>query len=213
MRAEHEEAANACSEAGCDRVAVSKGLCRKHYSAAHYQANKEKRREQQRAWEAANPDARREIERRYVDRHPSSRAASHQRWRERNPEAASASDLRERRRRVDVGYSAAYRQRNAERVRAKAREYQQKNLDSYAAVAARRRAKKRSAPGSHSKAEWLALLAFFHGGCAYCASTATTRDHVVPLARGGADSIENILPACKPCNSSKGDRLLAEWTV
>lgn len=38
-------------------------------------------------------------------------------------------------------------------------------------------------------------------------------DHVIPLARGGRHGIGNVLPACQPCNSSKGARLLAEWNV
>lgn len=37
-------------------------------------------------------------------------------------------------------------------------------------------------------------------------------DHVVPLCRGGKDIIENIVPCCKSCNSSKNSRLLyEEW--
>ena len=29
-------------------------------------------------------------------------------------------------------------------------------------------------------------------------------DHVIPLSRGGANTIENIVPACRACNRSKG---------
>ena len=31
-----------------------------------------------------------------------------------------------------------------------------------------------------------------------------TQDHVVAKAQGGGDAINNILPACKSCNSRKG---------
>lgn len=30
-----------------------------------------------------------------------------------------------------------------------------------------------------------------------------TMDHVVPLARGGTSSKNNIVPSCKPCNTGK----------
>ena len=40
---------------------------------------------------------------------------------------------------------------------------------------------------------------------------ADTLDHVTPLSKGGAHVIENLVPACRPCNSSKGDKLLADW--
>lgn len=40
-----------------------------------------------------------------------------------------------------------------------------------------------------------------------CTGVATTGDHVVPLSRGGArlDS-NNVVAACRACNSSKRDR-------
>lgn len=48
--------------------------------------------------------------------------------------------------------------------------------------------------------------------CAYCGATVDmTVDHVVPLARGGTHSAENLVAACRPCNSSKHTRLLSEW--
>ena len=31
-----------------------------------------------------------------------------------------------------------------------------------------------------------------------------TKDHVVPLARGGRDALENLQTLCKPCNEAKG---------
>ena len=37
-----------------------------------------------------------------------------------------------------------------------------------------------------------------------------TRDHVVPLSRGGGNTWENVVTSCSPCNNRKGDRLPAE---
>ncbi len=46
--------------------------------------------------------------------------------------------------------------------------------------------------------------------CMYCGGTfqqyQLTRDHVLPLSRGGHDSWSNIVSACKPCNATKGGR-------
>jgi 5-methylcytosine-specific restriction endonuclease McrA len=37
-----------------------------------------------------------------------------------------------------------------------------------------------------------------------------TRDHVVPMSRGGGNTWENVVTSCSPCNNRKGDRLPAE---
>lgn len=51
--------------------------------------------------------------------------------------------------------------------------------------------------------------------CAYCARPATTIDHVLPRSRGGADSWENLVACCGPCNNTKGDRTPEEmgWAL
>lgn len=50
--------------------------------------------------------------------------------------------------------------------------------------------------------------------CLYCGAVLParllTRDHVVPLSRGGRDVWENVVTACRACNHRKADRLLAE---
>jgi len=42
--------------------------------------------------------------------------------------------------------------------------------------------------------------------CQYCGSTFDlTLDHVLPSSRGGRSSWDNLITACKKCNSKKGD--------
>jgi 5-methylcytosine-specific restriction endonuclease McrA len=49
--------------------------------------------------------------------------------------------------------------------------------------------------------------------CQYCGGTAESIDHVVPRSRGGQHAWENVVAACRPCNSRKRDRLLSETTM
>lgn len=42
--------------------------------------------------------------------------------------------------------------------------------------------------------------------CQYCGGTAEDVDHVVPRSRGGAHAWENVVAACRRCNSHKQDR-------
>lgn len=39
-----------------------------------------------------------------------------------------------------------------------------------------------------------------------CTGRATTRDHITPVAQGGTDAPSNLRPACRPCNSKRGNR-------
>ena len=46
--------------------------------------------------------------------------------------------------------------------------------------------------------------------CQYCGAPAENLDHVVPRSRGGQHVWENVVAACRPCNTRKEDRLLSE---
>lgn len=45
--------------------------------------------------------------------------------------------------------------------------------------------------------------------CAYCGlQKPLTQDHVIPVSKGGEHTAANIVPACRSCNSKKGNRIL-----
>ena len=48
--------------------------------------------------------------------------------------------------------------------------------------------------------------------CAYCGRSdlPLTIDHIIPKAKGGTDSWENLISACTRCNNLKGDRTPVE---
>jgi hypothetical protein len=48
--------------------------------------------------------------------------------------------------------------------------------------------------------------------CNYCGSTENLAlDHIFPQKLGGKDDAENLIFACRTCNSSKGKKDLMEW--
>lgn len=46
--------------------------------------------------------------------------------------------------------------------------------------------------------------------CQYCGAAAENLDHVVPRSRGGTHTWDNIVAACRRCNSRKENRLAAD---
>jgi len=59
-----------------------------------------------------------------------------------------------------------------------------------------------------------ALFARDSNLCMYCAQpfplSQLTRDHIVPVSRGGEDKWENVVAACRRCNQHKADLLLED---
>lgn len=48
--------------------------------------------------------------------------------------------------------------------------------------------------------------------CVYCGCPHDLAcDHIVPLVRGGTNALDNLATACRPCNRSKGAKLVEEW--
>jgi 5-methylcytosine-specific restriction endonuclease McrA len=102
---------------------------------------------------------------------------------------------REHKRQCDSAYGKKYRQEHPE----KGREYDH-----------RRRVRELNAPGSgFTDTEWQTLKSDYGYHCAYCnQKKPLTIEHVVPLDKGGAHEAENIVPACKSCNSGKRNKSL-----
>lgn len=167
----------------------------------------------------ANPAKAKEI------RSSAASKASKRRWLERNAERerAKASERRRVKYRQDPAQgranSLAWRLANPEKAKAiRERSYYSDIAHSRLmgqASEQRRRAVRRSAPGRGvSKEVWLGVCELFDGVCAYCLTAkATSMDHVVPMAKGGAHDVDNIVPACKSCNSRKGVKSILEFAM
>ena len=50
-------------------------------------------------------------------------------------------------------------------------------------------------------------------GCAYCGATdkPLQRDCVLPISRGGRYTFDNVVPACRSCNTSKCNDEVTSW--
>lgn len=128
----------------------------------------------------------------------------------RNQETQKAKVLKwcKENRQKKLANRAKYRERHPGALR----QWHAKNPGKNSHYVHQRRMRKIGNGGTHSFEEWMALMEKNGHKCAYCgAAKKLTRDHKIPLSRGGRDDIENIAPACKSCNSSKGARTVEEW--
>jgi hypothetical protein len=71
-----------------------------------------------------------------------------------------------------------------------------------------RRTREATLPCTLTADEWQDILQQYDFRCTYCGirfskKTPPTRDHVIPVIKGGGLTKENIVPACKSCNSRK----------
>jgi 5-methylcytosine-specific restriction endonuclease McrA len=58
-----------------------------------------------------------------------------------------------------------------------------------------------------SYSDWDSIKFSHDDLCIYCGgSEQLTKDHFVPISRGGGTNIDNIVPACVTCNQSKSDK-------
>lgn len=123
-------------------------------------------------------------------------------WAKRNPEKRKAISRKHIRK--------AYWE-NPEKFRKKATDWHKANPEGGRQRAKEYRARRKNAPGKFTKTEWLDKLSEFNYHCAYCLvefsdENPPTQDHMLPLTRGGTHTNENIVPACRGCNSQKRTR-------
>jgi 5-methylcytosine-specific restriction endonuclease McrA len=72
-----------------------------------------------------------------------------------------------------------------------------------------RRANKFGVPHLLTAIEWKAILARHNSKCHWCGTEGRMeQDHIIPITKGGAHISSNIVPSCKSCNASRGNRHL-----
>lgn len=131
-----------------------------------------------------------------------------------DPASYKAQWYQENRLRLSAA-QAAWSAAHPEEMRAYRRRWQKANPGNGRKTSAAYLARKMGADTRMISDRDLARLTGRHQGlCAYCLELPWKHlDHVIPLSRGGRHAIGNLLPACQPCNQSKGPKLLAEWKM
>ena len=73
-------------------------------------------------------------------------------------------------------------------------------------------AKKRRLPSTLTIEQWEEIKQHFNNRCAYCGKELPLeQEHFIPLIKGGEYTANNIVCACRGCNSSKRSKDFKEW--
>jgi len=163
-------------------------------SAKWYIDNREKVKANVIAWKKKNPDKKR---------------AANAAWRKKNPEKARASTSAWQKANIEKGRAKAMKwyKANPEKARAATIAWRKANPGASKQHGYNKRASKKANGGKLSPDLEAKLLTFQKNRCAICrVSLKKTRhelDHVVPLARGGKNSDNNMQITCPTCNRKK----------
>lgn len=183
-------------------------------SKARYQAKHEERLAYAKVYREANPDKVLESNRRLYKKRYAEKSADilekQKKYRQNNLES-----VREYERKSYAKNKKAkqtYQINNAERRKELHAIWRKANPERVRMSHLRRRARLAGNEGSYTIDEINEKFAALGNCCFYCGKGGKmTIDHDVPVSRGGSNYIENLLPACKPCNSKKSAMTSQEY--
>lgn len=182
--------------------------------------NREALNAKRRAQYAENPEPIKKVMHNRYWRDPEARRADTARWREENPEKRKETSRNsyiknaESRKAKAKAYRLANRDKCLATSRVCGKRHYEKNKDKYYARAIARRAMKSGARGSLSRGIRKRLFAEKGRECVYCGTElgrSAHLDHIIPLAKGGAHTDDNVQLLCPDCNLSKGAKMPEEF--
>lgn len=110
---------------------------------------------------------------------------------------------------------AEYRKNNKKKIYECNKRYYQTDIgrESNRRAGQIRKAREKDLRATFTLEQWNCCKEYFSHACAYCGkeSSRLSQDHFVPVVKGGTYTVDNILPVCKKCNSSKQGFDFNDW--
>ena len=101
---------------------------------------------------------------------------------------------------------------NIEKITERRRQWKKNNKDKVNISTQRRYAKKHGLSYDFDIIAWESCKKHFGYNCCYCGKPGKlTQEHFIPLSKDGEYTINNIVPACKSCNSKKHNKDFFKW--
>lgn len=191
-------------------------ICIKDEHKKYYEKNKEKCKA---------------IQKKYYESHKDEFLSRVKKHRENNPGARKQEHINYRKKHLDkiTKYQSEYRKNNKVLRSQTCKRYYYENKDRIAEYAKKHRqtergkqvnimtqnrriARKRKLDSTLTPEQWQRCKKHFDNKCAYCGlEKPLEQEHFIPVARGGEYTHNNIVPCCRNCNPSKGDKDFFIW--
>lgn len=199
---------------------IKKAWHRQHYidNKERYQAwgrtrrnkpeNKELDKMYSKEWRETNAEYLKLSKKEYYDTHRDEILAKNKEYRERNKELlqSRAKESRERHKAKRIEGNRRWRQSNQEKIR----EWKRNNKERAVVLQQKRKATQKGNGGSFSVEEWTCLKNMFGNYCLCCGrrDMVLAVDHVIPISKGGKNTVDNLQPLCTSCNSKKRTKII-----
>lgn len=170
-------------------------------------------------WAKNNPEKVKENTRRWNERNPGASANRAKQWRNNNPERYKAvlKKWYEENREDHLKKNRQRYQKNRKKYYLTKLKWNKNNPEKCKEIgrniSQRYKARKKMLSNTFTFAQWNTCKKYFNHSCAYCGkpSKQLHQEHFVPITNGGGYTVNNIIPACKRCNTSKFNHDFFVW--
>ena len=193
------------------------------YQKENYEKNKESLLKEMAIYREKNREKLTEYARQYWNENREKAKASHKRYRDSNKVryAKMQNESYMKNRENILSKQKQYYNENSKKILAQQSRYGKANPQISALRWQRRRARKENLPSTLTQQQWIKIKDDFNNSCCYCGLTEEEsyrkfneqlhQEHFVPLTSGGGYTHNNIIPACRSCNSSKNNQDFFDW--
>lgn len=167
-----------------------------HYTKAYYNAHREQSIENMKQ---------------YYSEHKEESSAYYKQYNAEHKE--EHREYRKQRKEVRHLHNKVWRDNNKDATKKTYAIWAKNHPDAIKRICQTRRAKKVGLARTLTTAQWQHILDGFNNTCAYCGAgdKKLQQEHFIPLSTGGEYTHNNIIPACRSCNSSKGKKDFFIW--
>ena len=195
------------------------------YKKQHYELNKDKVKKRSKDYRQSHKGYLREYHKQYAQDNKEKLSERIMKYRESHKE--QRKEYEQKNKEYIAERAKQYHQDNKERISEYGRKYRLDNIERITERCSRwrkenkgivntktnlRKSLKNGLSSTLTAEQWELIKQNFNNCCAYCGKELPlAQEHFIPLSTGGEYTHNNIIPACRRCNSSKHDRAFTDW--